>query len=67
MDSQCPGVVAPDASSYTVNWIPRPSARLLPSTIATYESHNGSYILPPICEGVNGHVDLELTGRLILY
>ncbi len=43
----------------------RPSARLSPSTDATFESHNGSYILPLICEGVNGHVDLELTGIIV--
>ncbi|KAJ3511391.1 hypothetical protein NLJ89_g4128 [Agrocybe chaxingu] len=62
-DSQCPGTVVADASTYTVNWIPRPSARLSSSTEAAYDQYNGSYILQPICEGVNGHVDLELTGR----
>ncbi|KDR85486.1 hypothetical protein GALMADRAFT_84345 [Galerina marginata CBS 339.88] len=62
-DSQCPGTVAADASTYIVDWIPRPSAKLSPSTPAIYETHNGSHILRPICEGVNDHVDLELTGR----
>ncbi|KAF8956062.1 hypothetical protein BDZ97DRAFT_1925843 [Flammula alnicola] len=62
-DAQCPGTVVADASTYTVEWIPRPSAKLSSSTEATYETHNGSYILRPICEGVNDHVDLELTGR----
>jgi hypothetical protein len=64
-DSQCAGSVVSDASTYIVDWITRPSARLSPSTDATFESHNGSYILPPICEGINGHVDLELTGILV--
>ena len=61
-DSQCPGVVLGDGSTYKVGWIPRPSAKLSPSTEATYAAHNGSHILQPICEGMNGHVDLDLTG-----
>jgi nucleoporin POM152 len=63
-DSQCPGTVLPEASTYIVDWVLRPSAKLSPSTDATHEPHNGSYILPSICEGTNGHVDLELTGKL---
>ncbi|PPQ78029.1 hypothetical protein CVT25_015574 [Psilocybe cyanescens] len=62
-DSECKGTVADDASTYTVEWIPRPSARLAPSTAATYETYNSSHILRPICEGMNDHVDLDLTGR----
>ncbi|KAF9566997.1 hypothetical protein CPC08DRAFT_657108 [Agrocybe pediades] len=62
-DSQCPGTVVADAIDYTVDWIPRPSAKLSTSTSSTYHAHNGSHILRPICEGVNDHVDLELTGR----
>ncbi|PPQ99547.1 hypothetical protein CVT24_005335 [Panaeolus cyanescens] len=62
-DNQCPGQIVQDASTYTVEWISRPVAKLAPSTNAVYEPHNGSYILPPICEGMNDHVDLELTGR----
>ncbi|KAF8913149.1 hypothetical protein CPB84DRAFT_1760464 [Gymnopilus junonius] len=62
-DSQCPGIVTPGASTFTVDWIPRPLARLSLSTPATFETSNGSHILRPICEGVNDHVDLELTGR----
>ncbi|KAF9056084.1 hypothetical protein BJ165DRAFT_1430770 [Panaeolus papilionaceus] len=62
-DHQCPGQIIQDASTYTVEWIPRPMAKLAPSTNALYDRHNGSYILPPICEGMNDHVDLELTGR----
>ena len=61
-DSQCPGVVLGDGSTYKVDWIPRPSAKLSPLTEATYVAHNGSHILQPICEGMNGHVDLDLTG-----
>jgi nucleoporin POM152 len=61
-DSQCPGVVLADGSTYKVDWIPRPSAKLSPLTEATYAAYNGSHILQPICEGMNGHVDLDLTG-----
>ncbi|THV07501.1 hypothetical protein K435DRAFT_959584 [Dendrothele bispora CBS 962.96] len=62
-DAQCPGYVVADASTYQVDWIPRPTARLSSQTQATYEPLNGSYILPPICAGNDGHVDLDLTGR----
>ncbi|TFK36998.1 hypothetical protein BDQ12DRAFT_234110 [Crucibulum laeve] len=62
-DSQCPGSVIAHGSTYKVGWIARPSAQLSPSTNAIHESHNGSYILKPICEGSSDHVDLILTGR----
>lgn len=44
--------------------MPRPSATLAVETEATYSSHNRSHILPPICEGIDDHVDLDLTGTL---
>ncbi|KAF9454153.1 hypothetical protein P691DRAFT_798413 [Macrolepiota fuliginosa MF-IS2] len=62
-DILCPGSIVADAATYQVDWIPRPSAKLSPSTVAQYDSYNGSYVLPPICEGVSDHVDLDLTGR----
>ncbi|KAF7784114.1 hypothetical protein Agabi119p4_279 [Agaricus bisporus var. burnettii] len=62
-DSLCPGNIISDAATYEVDWIPRPSAQLSPSIVAIHDPHNGSYILSPICEGVSGHVDLDLTGR----
>ncbi|KAH9486481.1 Nucleoporin [Psilocybe cubensis] len=62
-DSECKGTIAEDSSTYTVEWIPRPSAQLAPSTPATFDVYNGSHILRPICEGTNDHVDLDLTGR----
>ncbi|KAK2460117.1 hypothetical protein APHAL10511_007883 [Amanita phalloides] len=62
-DSKCPGSVIASESTYTVGWVPRPSAKLSLETKAKYESYNGSHILPPICEGIEDHVDLDLTGR----
>lgn len=62
-DILCPGTVLADAATYQVDWIPQPSAKLSPSTVAQHDSYNGSYILPSICEGVSDHVDLDLTGR----
>ncbi|KIK70672.1 hypothetical protein GYMLUDRAFT_286961 [Collybiopsis luxurians FD-317 M1] len=62
-DAQCPGSVIADASAYRVDWIPRPTAKLSEQTPATFEPLNGSYILPPLCEGMDDHVDLDLTGR----
>ncbi|KAJ7170021.1 hypothetical protein C8R46DRAFT_1162713 [Mycena filopes] len=64
-DSQCPGFVVAEASTFRVNWIPRPSAKLSAETAAaaTYEAYNGSHILSPICENMDAHIDLDLTGR----
>lgn len=62
-DSQCPGTVITSGVSYRVDHIPRPSAKLSSEIRSTYEPFNGSHILPPICEGVNDHVDLDLSGR----
>jgi nucleoporin POM152 len=62
-DSQCPGMVVAQESTYEVDWVPRPSARISPDTEAVYESYNGTYILPAICEGTSGHVDFDLTGH----
>ncbi|THH13470.1 hypothetical protein EW146_g6752 [Bondarzewia mesenterica] len=62
-DSQCPGTIFADASTYKVEWVPRPSARLSQETKTLHEAFNGSFILPPICEGQSDHVDLDLTGR----
>lgn len=64
-DSQCPGSVIVDSSTYRVDWIARPSAKLSSQTRATYEAYNNSHILPPICEGVDDHVDLDLIGMSI--
>ncbi|KAJ8084484.1 hypothetical protein PM082_003254 [Marasmius tenuissimus] len=63
LDSQCPGTVVADASTYKVDWVPRPVAKLSSQTKAVYEPFNNSYVLPSICEGRDDHVDLELTGR----
>ncbi|KAF5323559.1 hypothetical protein D9611_005631 [Ephemerocybe angulata] len=62
-DSQCPGIVASEASNYKVDWIPRPTAKLSPETTATYVAYNHSFVLSPVCEGVSDHVDLDLSGR----
>ncbi|KAJ7161436.1 hypothetical protein C8R43DRAFT_1095699 [Mycena crocata] len=64
-DSQCPGFVVAEASNFRVEWIPRPSAKLSADTAiaVTYEAYNGSHILSPICENMDAHIDLDLTGR----
>ncbi|KAJ7446510.1 hypothetical protein B0H11DRAFT_1879516 [Mycena galericulata] len=64
-DSQCPGFVVAEASTFRVDWVPRPSAKLSADTAAaaTYEAYNGSHILSPICENMDAHIDLDLTGR----
>jgi len=62
-DSQCPGTIIARESTYEVDWVPRPSARIAPDTEAVYEPYNGTYIMPALCEGISGHVDFDLTGR----
>ncbi|KAI0756262.1 hypothetical protein C8Q80DRAFT_1092612 [Daedaleopsis nitida] len=62
-DSQCPGTVISGEDTYRVDHVPRPSAKLSSDVQSTYERFNGSHILPAICEGMNDHVDLDLTGR----
>ncbi|KAF8634926.1 hypothetical protein AX15_000665 [Amanita polypyramis BW_CC] len=62
-DSKCPGSITASESTYTVDWVPRPYVKLSFETNVLYEPYNGSNILPPICEGVDDHVDLDLTGR----
>ena len=60
-------MVIKSEATYRVDHVPRPAAKLSADVQATYESFNGSHILPPICEGVNDHVDLDLTGELVHY
>ncbi|KAI0699371.1 hypothetical protein C8T65DRAFT_581174 [Cerioporus squamosus] len=62
-DSQCPGTVVKGDEIYQVEHVPRPAAKLSPDVQSSYERFNGSHILPAICEGMNDHVDLDLTGR----
>lgn len=62
-DSLCPGSIVSDAATYTVDWVPRPSAKLSQNTPMILEPNNGSYILSPICEGISDHVELELGGE----
>jgi nucleoporin POM152 len=49
-----------------VFWVPRPSAQLANDTTGLLSHFNGSFILPPVCEGSNGHVDLDLTGQCLI-
>ncbi|KAI0652414.1 hypothetical protein C8Q79DRAFT_98543 [Trametes meyenii] len=62
-DSKCPGAVVKGDETYRVDHVPRPSAKLSSDVQAAYERFNGSHILPPICESLSDHVDLDLTGR----
>jgi nucleoporin POM152 len=61
-DSQCPGSAIPDESTYEVEWVPRPTVQLASTTPATLDPYTGSYSLPPVCESLDDHVDLELSG-----
>ena len=63
VDAQCPGTIVTDSADYVVDWVPRPAAKLSPEIQTTYERYNNSHILPPICAGLNDHVDLDLIGK----
>lgn len=62
-DMQCPGAVVPGENTYEVDWVPRPSAKLDLHMSVVFEPYNRSHILPPICQGRDDYVDLELSGR----
>ena len=61
-DAQCPGTVLVPEHTYQVDWIPRPAARLSETSRAP-QATNGSYIRPPVCEGTEDSIDIELKGR----
>ncbi|KZP25174.1 hypothetical protein FIBSPDRAFT_888313 [Athelia psychrophila] len=58
-DSQYPGTIILEESTYQVDWVPRPSVSL-PETVAPYPSHHRSRVLPPISRPLMDHVDLDL-------
>jgi nucleoporin POM152 len=47
---------------YTVQWVDRPYASLATETPAELEPLSGTYVLPSVCENLDDHVDLDLTG-----
>jgi nucleoporin POM152 len=61
-DSQCPGTVAAE-NTFVVTWVDRPFAKIASETPVVLDPISGNYILPAVCEHVDDHVELDLTGR----
>lgn len=59
-DAICPGSVVGAASTFSIDWIPRPFARVVQSTSTTMK--DGIYVRNPICEGDEDAVELSLEG-----
>lgn len=62
-DKHCPGSIVAGEETYSVFWVPRPTVKLAPSTEVEYIASNGSFVRPPVCEGVPDYVDFELDGH----
>jgi hypothetical protein len=63
-DSHCAGSVVNGEDQYTISWIGRPLVKLASETPVTLDAATGSYSLPEVCENLDDHVDLDLTGML---
>jgi nucleoporin POM152 len=61
-DSQCPSTVAAE-NTFVVTWVDRPFAKIASETPVVLDPISGNYILPAVCEHVDDHVELDLTGR----
>jgi nucleoporin POM152 len=61
-DNQCKGIVDPKASTFEVDWYPRPQIALLP-TDSVSRSPEGYYVKQEVCEGDIDGFDVSLKGR----
>ncbi|KAK3941200.1 hypothetical protein QBC46DRAFT_383509 [Diplogelasinospora grovesii] len=59
-DNQCHGVVDSKASTFEVDWVPRPKLRMM-VTPGVHES-DGHYVLDPVCEGDVSGFEIDLKG-----
>ncbi|TFK64436.1 hypothetical protein BDN72DRAFT_264822 [Pluteus cervinus] len=63
VDNKCSGTILSEASTFQVNWIPRPYVKLAADTVMTRDTYNESYILKPVCHNADDHVELDLIGK----
>ena len=61
-DSQCPGVVEPSASSFHVDWFPRPELSLI-DTDNFKAATGGVFVKQEVCEGDIDGFELTLKGK----
>ena len=65
-DDQCPGTVDPLASSFAVDWLPRPYIKFADTAVVLPE--NEKFIKREVCEGDIDAVEINLVGkRLFTY
>jgi nucleoporin POM152 len=60
-DDQCPGTVDPLASTFEVEWLPRPQLRL--ANTAVLIPNGDKYVKREVCEGDVDAVEINLVGR----
>ncbi len=65
MDNLCPGTVDPKASTFQVDWFPRPKLSLITSDTVKAADKDSVFIKEPVCEGDVDGLDIALKGRPI--
>lgn len=61
-DSQCPGIVDPQASKFEVGWFPRPEITLVQSE--SISSKGANFVKRDVCEGDIDVFEVNLKGKL---
>ena len=64
-DDQCPGTVDPLASTFEVDWLPRPEIKL--ASTAALIPNGDKYLKREVCEGDVDAVEINLVGMLAKY
>ena len=64
-DDQCPGTVDPLASTFEVDWLPRPEIRL--ASTAALIPDGDKYVKREVCEGDVDAVEINLLGMASMY
>lgn len=62
-DKQCHGTVDPKASTFEVNWFPRPELSMVPKE--SISEHRGQYVKKDVCEGDIDVFEIGLKGTVI--
>lgn len=60
-DANCPGMVIPMEKTYTVDWVPQPTAKF--DVSAGLAAKNNSIIRQAVCEGTEDYAEIKLSGR----
>lgn len=64
-DKQCPGTIDTAASTFKVDWFPRPQLSLIPSESIT-QGPDGAFVKRDVCEGDIDGFELSLKGEFVM-